>query len=350
MNARVGISLAIVSFFACITAACGTVLPKAGSVEYKNWGFKVDIPLNSEKISLADGTDDLYDVYSYKGLSYVVKIIKTPSNALASTAIEQQIQADCKKTGAKRWETETRKGELYKGLEGVCSLDNDILAKAPKLKAAISNGTVFQAISMAPLKDESSPILYVGVIGPRSRATDIRNIAKFMPETVSTNIIEKSVPPVVAQPKAPQPPAPGKAIVTTVQKPAMVTVKPATPVKTPKVTVTPASKKPANQPSFEKPAVVATPHKRPAIKAGYIQLEGEITSIWSNNKGLVCSVDTVTMPSKTEIELSPKRSKTVMLDKCPMWIKQGIRVLVIGKNNGIGKPIHADIIEAASSK
>ncbi len=67
------------------------------------------------------------ELYAVGGLACFVKITPTPDTDLASTAIEQAIQAEIKESSklgaAKRWEADSKQGDLFKGYEGPVKLD-----------------------------------------------------------------------------------------------------------------------------------------------------------------------------------------------------------------------------------
>lgn len=310
---------AVILLLACVNSAFGLTLPKMNSVRYAEMGFKIDIPANSQKIAISSKTDSPYDVYIYNGLIYMVKIIKTPKNSLTSTAIEQRIQADCKKTNAKRWELETKRGDLFKGTKGLYQIDADLLAKVPQAVSIIGSKTAFQTISISPLKDEASPMLFVGVIGPNKKAVEVEDMAKFMASTVVTNIAYKPAEKAAVRPKTE---TPSRIKIEEIKKTAKPTI----------------AKKQISQ---------TAPITTQAVKKGDIRIEGEITSVWSNGMGLVLNADKIILPGKPAIKLSPARPKTVMTDNSQEWIKAGLRAIVTGKNDGVGQPIHADTIEQA---
>lgn len=271
--------------------------------KYPTWGFEIQVPRASVTHSLPVGNDVLLaEMHTYGDLVYIVKVTKTPPNTLASTTIEQTIQAMTKSPSTLgpygRWEIDSKQGELFKGISRTFSLDDASEAEKTLLRKALRGREAFQSLCMAPLGgDEAEAILTIGVIGPKSRADEIENIAKFMAFNVTA--ISKT---------ADSPPAPSRSDKASKVRNASVTV-----VRT--------------------------------LKKGEIELVGVVESIDPPNKAIVMLVDQVTMPGFKPIKLSPVRRKLVYYSKLPDGVNPQTRLSIIGKNTGVGKPMNADLIQ-----
>lgn len=292
-----------------LVCACGsatgqvTQIPATKTVPYEGWGFQVDVPRTARRVALAPGGDiDLWDLHIHGDIVYFVKVIKTSPETLTSTAIEQDIQAEAnlaaKRGQTTRWEMDSAQGELFKGLNYYLKPDEDIPEAAAELRKVLRDRTGFSSTTWALLKDESGEILSVGVIGPKGRDSEIQNLAKFLVRGVKTMAAK----------------APVSAPATTASSPAAV--------------AKPASAK-----------------VRPALKKGDIEIAGVVESIAPDKKSLSMKAETVTMPRAAAVKLDPVRSKIIEISALPSGVAPGVRIVVIGKNTGVGKPMIADFLE-----
>lgn len=248
-------------------------------VEFEKWGFKVGIPTPYEKQPpLVAERAELAEAYVCNGLFVAVLILPVPSKTLTSTAIEQTIQAIHKAPSASgtahRWELDSKQGELFKAVSWTLSIESgNVLGGLPVLQTILAGRTGLAALCMAPLRDESSPILAIAVVGSLDRAKEIENAATFVAYTVVT---------------------------------------------------------------------------RPPLKKGQIELVGVIDAVNVDENSFTMTVDQVTMPGGTRFKLDPPRPKTVFIKKGTPGFEVGARVLIIGKNEGVGKPITADVAEGVN--
>ncbi len=306
MKSRLPISVILLAF-----ALATSALAQAShwdTVSYDKWGIAVQLPSGSVKQAI-DGApaDGACDVYVSKGLVCVVKVTPAPDDLPTSTAIEQAIQNAVKQASklgpAKRWEQDSKQGDLFKGFTGQIQLSADDPVQAAIAKIVGSDPTV-ECAAMAPVGDDSSPILRVSVIGPVGRQMEVMTTAKGIAGFVSR------------EPKSSKAGAP----------------KPAKPV---------TAAKPA-----QKPAVKPWP----TLRKGQIELAGVVESVDPGGKSLTLTVDLVTVVGAEPVTLSPARSKIVLLKSKLVGVSAGQRVRLIGKNTGAGKPITADALEPVQEK
>lgn len=288
-------------------------LAKWETVSYEKWGFALQIPSGSQKQALPDQPrDTTYDIYAAGGLACIVKVAPTPDDQLASTAIERAIQAEVKESSklgpARRWEQSSKQGDLFKGFMVVTQLNN-VSAADSTISKIVGENTAFECVSMAPLGDETSPILRVGVIGPKSRQAEVIATAKGVAAFVSKIGSEPAVPPADV-------PTPRKLI---------------------------PEPKPATAPQPK-------PKPWPAPRKGEIELTGIVDAVSSDRRIMNVVVDTVKLPGQDPITLTPARPKKVLLRQKPGWLIAGQRVRILGKNTGVGKPMTADSLEKSPDK
>ena len=292
-----------------LLATCARAqIAKWETVGYEKWGFVLQIPSGFQKQALPNQPPDwTYDVYAARGLACVVKVTPTPGDQLAATAIEQAVQSQVKESSklgpAKRWEQESKQGDLFKGFTAMVQLNSEDAAESA-ISKIVGADAAFECVSMAPLGDEISPILSVGVVGPKNRESEVIAMAKGIAAFVSE--IE-SWPP-------------------------------ALPVNVPKPRKLFPEIKPVSPP---KP----NPKPWPALKKGDIELAGVVDAISADRKSVTMIVETVKLPGQDPIELTPARPKKVMLRQKLSWIAAGQRIRILGKNTGIGKPMTADAVE-----
>lgn len=290
-----------------LPATCARAqIAKWETVSYEKWGFVLQIPSGFQKQALPNQPPDgVCDVYAARGLACVVKVTPTPDDQLAATAIEQAVQSQVKefsKLGpAKRWEQDSKQGELFKGFTAMVQLNSADAAESAVGKI-VGADTAFECVSMAPLGDETSPILRVGVVGPRNRESAVIAMAKGIVAFVSR--IESGPP--------------------------------ATPVKVPQPKKLVPELKEVSPPK---------PKPWPALKKGEIELAGIVDAISADRKSLNMIAETVKLPGQDPIELTPTRPKKVMLRQELSWLAVGQRIRILGKHTGVGKPITADAVE-----
>lgn len=322
MNPKLTAFILAIAAAMCMHSAvqCKPQAPSDPAVSYDELGFKLEIPEPFEKHSQNIAGVKVADVYIHNGLAYIVMVTPTPSNTLASTAIEKSIQTMYKlgpaRSANKRWETTTKQDKLFKGISRSAALGDDASTSLPSLKDVLKGKPGYLCLSLAPVKDESSPILAVGVIGTMDRQSEIETQAKFAAFTVAEM---KSSP----TPPAPRPSKqPVQAPVRTpVQAPSQVAKKP----------VTPAPPK---------------PKARPQLRKGEIQLLGSVESVDKEARAIHMVVDQVTLPSQSPVQFDTPRLKVVLFKDLPNGVNKGGRLVVIGRNTGIGKPMTANFLEA----
>lgn len=349
----------------CCAGSAPAQLPQMKPVAFEQWGFQVSVPREAERYALEARADVLLsELFVHGDLIYFVKLTKVPESTLASTAIEKALQSDfsfASKLGpAKRWELDSKQGELFKGLTRLVNPD-DMPAEAPYLKRVLKSRAAAQSACMAPVKDESSPVLTVGVIGPKERESEIENTAKFFAfgtgsakeptepakvATVDPGGVSRAEPAKVrpSEPAKELPPAPllgppAKPADVAQPKPGMQADAPAIAPITPAV---PSVAKPAQ------PAQAVRPKPRPTLKKGDIELLGMVELIAADRKSLVMLVDQIIMPGMKPIPLDPARRKLVLVKDLTAGVAAGARIAAIGKNEGVGKPLIAAWLEAAA--
>jgi hypothetical protein len=294
--------LVCLSIALCCVIAAGDAIAqdaKWRTIRSQQWGFSFQLPPGATRRPLADRPPQgTCDVYAAGGLACVVQVTPTASDALASTAIEQAIQADVKEASklgsAARWEATSKQGDLFKGFTGRVQLSKTDAAQAMVFRSIGADSGV-QSVALAPLGDESAPVLRIAVVGIPNRENEVVAMAKAIASLVTTG---------------PQP---------LVQAP------------NPEPTPTPA------------PTPVAKPWA--ALKSGEIELAGTVESVSKDGRTVTMTVDTVTVIGQEPITLSPTRPKRVLLKSKLRWLTQGLYVRLIGKNSGVGKPIQADAME-----
>jgi len=325
-----------VCVFACGVWAAEPVKAPPGamqSIRYAELGFQVQVPRAAAKQSIpASGDVRLSELHISGDLVYIVKVNRTPPDTLASTAIEQSIQAMTKAAegASARWEIDSKQGNLFKGLSKAMKPDELGEAEAEQVKRALRDRDLFGSLCMAPLDDESSPILTVGVIGPAGRQAEIENTAKFLAYNVKR--VEK-----VAGPDTPPEP---------IAPPAAPTDRPGPrvrPVKTPPAP--PGQSEPGEPPVVKPPQVHKPAPVKHDLKKGEIELLGTVESVDEKRGEIVMMVSEITMPRLKPIPLDPHRRKIVLYKTLLPGIEPGARIRVIGKNTGVGRPVSADVLE-----
>lgn len=320
-----------------MVSACAAQVPKppqvvdAEEISYEKWGFRVSVPKGAKKYVIADEPDaELSEMYVSDGLGYIVRVTRVSENALPATAVEQAIQADMQAGAAlgptKRWEIYSMKRQLFKGLNRTIKFDEPALSKAPFLRELVGGDTGFRSLGMAPLRDDPNAIVSVGVLGPPGRAEDIENYAKFAVFNVART--------------ARRPGSPGQNGTSAVRppRPDGGRVRPGAKPLAPDGEVRPA---PVEMPTPAKPRI------RPGLKKGDIELVGPVDKMEPARKRLTMIVDQITLPGGDPIKLDPPRSKTVLLRRMPKEVSVGTRIVVIGRNDGVGTPIRADFLDVA---
>lgn len=265
------------------------------AVRYDKWRAGVQIPAAASKHSLPTQPEEATcDLYAVGVLACYVKITPTPDTELASTVIERAIQAEMKqseKLGAvKRWEQNSKQGDLFKGFTGPTKLDGGDPLQA-EISRIIGSDTGIECVSMAPLGDDTAPVIRIGVVGPAGKRNEVVATAKRM-----------------------------AALVTRYNT-------------SPNTAVSAAEPKPAPEPW-------------PTLKKGEIEIEGVVDSVAWDRRSIVLKAEFIKLPGQDRITLSPPRSKHVRLKSKQDWLAAGVRVILVGKNTGIGKPMTADLIEA----
>ena len=277
-----------------MSASALAQVAKWDTVRYEEMGFSVQVPAGSVKHPIGPPEEGTLDLYASGNLACSVSVRPTPDNQLASTVIEKAIQEEIKRAGglgaARRWEQTSKQGDLFKGYVAPAKLDaGDTYHQ--EIGKIIGGMSGVQCSSMAPLGDDTAPILWIHVIGPTSQEKNVIAIAKAMAALVKRD-------------KAP-----------------------------PKVDVSP-------------PGIEPAPKPWPALKSGEIEIEGVVESVSNDWRQVSLTVDFVKLPGQDRIALSPPRSKQVSLRTKLDWITAGRRMILIGKNTGVGKPMTADVIEA----
>lgn len=299
--------LAVQTFVLCCSlASCALAGAQAwDTISYDKWGFALQIPAGCVKQEVL--ADDGCDVYAVGSLVCVVKVTPTPDKLPASTAIEQAIQAEVKDSSklgtAKRWEQESKQGDLFKGFVAPIQLKADDPVGVVSIRIVGSDSAV-QCVSMAPVGDDDSPILRISVIGPSDRQAEVVTTAK------------------------------GIAAFAARTKPALQDAK---------LSATAAKKRSPDAGTPPKPKPAAKPW--PELKKGEIELAGVVDSVSPDGKSLSMTVDLVTLPGGTSVTLSPARTKRVILKAKLTWLSTGQRIRMLGRNTGVGKPITADALE-----
>lgn len=311
--------LLVIALVCISVSAFGAVaqIPLMKTVPYDGWGIKLEVPAASRRVCIAAKDDvELWEMHVFGDFVYFVQVVKVPANSLTSTAIEQDIQAQsnlgAKRGATKRWETDSNQGELFKGLSYFTKPDEDIPEAAVELRKVLRGRTGFVSAAWAPLKDDSGPMLIVGVIGPKGRDSEIEGFANYL--------VDKTV--------KPKPGAPDEG------KPATASTMPARPHMAP-LGAKPPVIKPSAASSF------------PALKKGEIQIVGAVESISIDRKCITVSAEEITLFKSLPVKLNPPRRKVLLLNTLPERIASGARVVVVGVNTGVGKPMKADFIEKA---
>jgi len=297
---------------------------RMATISVDEHGFKLQLPSPNEKqILQAVDKPEFIDAYTADGLAYVIRVDKLPENTLASTAIEQDIQNRAKSAaslgGSKRWELDSRQGRLFKGLSAPTEMTDSEMKAAPFVQSLLGGKPGYQAVCMASLKGESSPILSISVIGPREKMDDIESMAKFVGFTVSTFDAVRRVrqaPSIQIEKK----PGPG----------------------------TPTGRPTAQTPGSSSAPIAALkmkPTVRRALKKGEIELTGTVASLDPDGKGFTMLVNSILLPRQSPIKIEPARSKIVNLKQTDSRVVPGAGVVVVGRNLGVGSPILADLLE-----
>lgn len=310
---RAGFTLAVV-LLVCASASFGAVtqIPKMRKVSFEGWGVQVEVPLLSRRVPMAASGDvELWDLHVANEFVYFVQVVKVAPDTLTSTAIEQDIQAQsnaaAKRGETKRWEMDSAGGELFKGLNYYIKPSEDLPEAAVELDKMLRGRTGYVSAAWAPLQDDTGPMLIVGVIGPKGRDAEVDNYEKYFARMVTRT------------------------------KPAIApsTVPPA-PVTLPK----PHSAAPKIESKAETKPL-------PALKKGDIKIEGVVESIAVDKRCLTLKAQQITLFGADPVALDPPRNKVVNVAAPAVGIAAGDRVVVIGKNTGVGKPMTAAALSKA---
>ncbi|MGI6295356.1 MAG: hypothetical protein ACOX3G_04650 [Armatimonadota bacterium] len=286
------LSTIVVLCFICAGAGLGADMGQWETVSYQDWGLTLQIPAGAVKHPVPNQPPNgFYDVYSANGCACVIAV--TPVRNLPTpTTIEKLIQEELAKSArlgaARRWEQDSRQGDLFKGFMGLVKIKGAVFLP-DAVRQIVAGDTAFHCVSMAALGDDSSPVLSVGVFGPRHRENDITIIAKGMAAFVKkSGSVNKSVG---------------------------------------------ASAGAGESASW------------PTLKPGQIELEGVISMVTGDQKSLILAVEFITMPGSNPIALNPARRKVVLLRQKMDWPAVGQRIRLLGTNTGVGKPMTADLLE-----
>lgn len=280
-------------------AGCACAQGKWDSFRYDQWGFVIQLPTGAAKQDAPNLPENaVCDIYSTGKLACVIQVTATPDSAVASTVIEQEIQSEVKKQSklgaAQRWEQTSRHGDLFKGFTGPIALGTgDAAMQAAERVIGAPRGC--QCAAMTPLGDESAPVLKVTVFGPAGRESEVVAMAKGIASRVTTGTNPVAETPI------------------------------------PKPTPTP------------EPAPESKPW--PTLKNGEIELLGTVQTVSRDGKTVTMTVESIKMPGQDVIGLSPKRTKKVILHQKLDKLVNGVHIHLIGRNDGVGKPITADVIE-----
>ena len=266
---------------------------KWDTIRNDEMGFSIQLPAGSTKSYTPPPEQGTLSLYVSSKMAIAIGVYPTPHTQLASTVIEQSIQSAIKRFAefgaSRRWEQPSKQGDLFKGFVGPIRLDAGN-ALDQEIVKIIGTSTGFQCSSMASLGDETAPILEIRVIGPVNKEKDVIATAK----AVAASVKRDNAPPNTNIPIGAKPPA--------------------------------------------------------ALKIGEIELEGIVESLADNHKCIVIKADFIRLYNQSRIALSPARSKQVFFKTKQDWVKLGQRVIVVAKNTGVGKPVTANIIKAATIK
>lgn len=289
-----------------VVSAAASAQDKWQIISSPQWGLSYKLPPGAQRQPYTgQPASALCELYTAANLAFLIEITPTASDTLASTAIEQAIQADMKEAAklgaASRWEATSKQGDLFKGFTGPVQFSATEPGHAAIIKAIGAEKGV-GSCARAALGDESSPVLKITVMGKADREAPIAAMAK----TISSMVTRQT--PKVAKAPVPPPPAP-------VTKP------------------------------LPKPVPKPTAKPWPRLVAGKIELMGIVELVSNDGKTVVVAVDSIKMPGQDPIVLEPKRSKKVLLKAKMSNAIKGLQIRLIGRNDGVGKPITADAVE-----
>jgi len=284
---------AIVLLLICAPVSALAQSDKWETVRYDQWKFAAQIPAGAAKHPIDPPESGTLDLYSSGGLACSISVTPTPNTQLASTVIEKAIQEEIRRAGglgaARRWEQASKQGDLFKGYVAPAKLDEtDVYAR--EIGEIIGGSTGVRCAAMAPLGDDTAPILWISVCGTAGTEKDVITTAKAIAASVKRDAAPPNANAASPEPKKAKP--------------------------------------------------------WPALKNGEIELEGGIESVAKDGRHLVIAVDFIRLYGHERIALSPVRTKEVRLKTRLDGIAPGVRVILIGRNTGIGKPMAADVIEA----
>ena len=152
-------------------------------VTFDRFGFKLEIPRPFEKhaLPLKPG-EKLSEIYLSGGLAYVVKVTDLPPDSLASTVVEQTLQAEMKQASqAKRWERNSDTGELFKGIACLTKVD---LNSAPWLEKITGGKHGLSERIYGPAGGRVIAYSYHRHHRARERSVEIDNLAEYLVSTV----------------------------------------------------------------------------------------------------------------------------------------------------------------------
>ncbi len=301
---------------ACFLLSAGAAVAQSNwrNISSPQWGLSYKLPPTATRQPYTGQRSSvLCELYTAGDFAFLIEVTPTPADTLASTAIEQTIQADMKEAAklgeTKRWEATSKQGDLFKGFTGPVQFSATDASCAAVVKVLGGDKGVGSA-ALVPLGDETGPVLRITVMSKTGKQAEVAAMAK----TISS----------------------------------MVTRQPA------KITTTSAPKPPEavpTPPPAPAPAPAPKPEPAPAVKpwpelvSGKIELVGIVDSISEDGKTVMMTVDTIRMPGQDPVDLSPKRAKKVLLPAKMNTLIKGLRIRLIGRNDGVGKPITADAVE-----
>lgn len=313
----------LVGIFLAVSLGCaavGELKSNASAIPLSDWSVKLSVPQPYEEHPGLDTNGyEFSKAYTSGDMIYLVKISKVHPDLLADTAVEQMIQFEfnlANKLGAaNRWEHNARSGMFFKGYSGPIQYDDGAFSRASYLKDILKSDTGCISTSITSVKNDSA-LLIIDVIGPKDQQDKVHVAAIACAESVKQLSDKPKLDKMSPKPEANNAPA-AKTI-----KPSVKSIKP--------------PKKNAN--TSLKPEKVA-------LKKDQIQLLGKIESFADDRKSLTLTVDQIRMPGEKLIKLNPARPKLVLIEKIPETALVGTRVMVVGRNDGVGMPIQPDSIK-----
>jgi len=300
-----------------VVATLPAVADDSGVLRYPSYGFSVVLPTPREAIGLDLGQiNGMIESYKANNLAYVVFATDDiqPKNATARQALGMiaqmgaAISAQAPEMGFHVLNGSNAQAIAATGFGARVSKDMatksgksamDWTTSVPAQLRAMFGDDIYQAVLIVPKTETGRMIVGVGIVGPGGQSPQIdAEVARVM-QTLS-------------------------------------------------IGAQPAVASASNGPGASS-ATASALKSLSSLKKGQIELIGIVSSLDKPGKSLVMMVSQVTSCGQAPVGLDPARQKKIFAKTIPAGVKEGSRIVVVGADSGVGKPVTADTIKVIQS-